>query len=177
MKRTALLSIILIFSVVVSAQTNPPASAGTKVGYVNLDKILQEFPEAIQADGQLKALEKTYKSELDSLVADLQEQVAQFQKQQGNMPEKQKTDLQVKLVNQNKYIEDLQAQRRDELLKKQSDLFKPIKEKVYAMVDVIAKEEGMNMVLDRSSDALVVYADANLDITYEVLIRLKKGNK
>ena len=42
-------------------------------------------------------------------------------------------------------------------------------------IQEVAKEEGMNFVFDKAGDVLLLYADAQYDITYKVLDKLKRG--
>jgi outer membrane protein len=62
-----------------------------------------------------------------------------------------------------------------DLYKKQEELFAPVKEKIMKGIQEVAKEEGMNFVFDKAGDVLLLYADAQYDITYKVLDKLKRG--
>ena len=50
-----------------------------------------------------------------------------------------------------------------------------MKAKVYKAIQEVAKEENMKFVLDKTGDAVVLYADPAYDITYKVLDKLKRG--
>lgn len=63
-----------------------------------------------------------------------------------------------------------------EIYKKQEELFSPIKAKIYAAIEKVAKEESMQFVFDKSGDIILLYADSAFDITFKVLDRLRRGN-
>ena len=58
------------------------------------------------------------------------------------------------------------------LLAKQSELFKPVKEKITKIIELVAKEMKYNFVLDKAGETLI-YGDKDLDITFKVLDKLK----
>jgi outer membrane protein len=66
------------------------------------------------------------------------------------------------------------GQPNGEVYIKNEELFAPIKEKVFTAIEAIAKEQGMVYVLDRSTEAVVVYADSEFDLTFKVLDKLNK---
>ena len=66
-----------------------------------------------------------------------------------------------------------QARFQEEMMRKQGELLEPIVNKVKAAADVIRLQDGMSMVLDKSS-GIVVSHEAGLDITDRVLEELIK---
>ncbi|MBN8546368.1 MAG: OmpH family outer membrane protein [Ignavibacteria bacterium] len=175
MKKLIVLSLFLILGASVYAQNTT-----LKVAIVDADLILQQLPEAIKANGDLKALESKFKAELDSIGQAFGKEVEAFQKEFQNKPNDPKAkEKQIQLANKQKSIEDLQAKRREDLLVKQDELLKPIYEKLYDNIAITAKEEGMHYVLNKKSgqDPIVLYADVQFDLTYKVLDKIRKSGK
>jgi len=173
-KRVIILSLFLILGVSINAQNN-----NIKVAVVDADLILQQLPEAIKANSDLKSLENKYKSELDSLTQVFAKEVDNFQKEFQNKPNDPKVkEKQAQLAAKQKSLEDLQAKRREDLKNKQDELYKPIYEKLYDSIEALAKEEGISYVLNKKShqDPFVLFADVQFDYTYKVLDRIRKGN-
>ena len=85
--------------------------------------ILAQFPEAIKAQGDLDAISKSWSNHLDSLRADYQQALANYQKKAALMPDNQKQTAQQKLVNQENdvvnYNREKFAQGTGEIYKKQ----------------------------------------------------------
>ncbi len=54
-------------------------------------------------------------------------------------------------------------------------LLQPIRLKVNDAIAAVAKEEKINLVLDKVA-GLVLYNEEKADITYKVLDRMKRGN-
>lgn len=150
-----------------------------KIGYVDSETILKQLPEAIKAQGDLDALIEKWNGAVDSMSVALQSEFADYQKQQANMPEAKKQEVQQRLVKKQQDIEEYRrskfAQGTGEIYRRQEELLKPVKEKTFKMIEVVAKEEGMQFVFDKAGDILLLYADPLYDITYKVLDKLKRG--
>jgi len=152
---------------------------GQKTGYVDSEVILKQFSEAIKAQGQLDALIEQWNAQIDSMTYNLQQAYQNYQKQSGNMKEDKKLEEQQKLVQQQQVIEEYKrtkfGQGTGEIYKKQDELLKPVKEKIFKAIESVAKDEGMHFVFDKTGEILLLYADQQFDITYKVLDRLKRG--
>lgn len=176
MKRSILL-LTFLFATVLSAQTTQPASF--KVGYVDSETILAQFPEAIKAKSDLEGLVANWRKEVDSLTADLQKLYADYQKQGATIKKEEQEKNQKILVEKDQklqqYKEQKFAQPNGEYYTRQETLMAPVKKKIFQAIEDIAKEEGMQFVLDKAGEVIVLYADAQYDVTFKVLDRLKRG--
>jgi len=170
----------LIFLVLLSAVT-VFAQSPQKVGYVDSQIILTQLPEAIKAQSDLDALTQKWSNQLDSMKMALQQQYADVQKQIATMTEEQKQVKQKELIDKEQQIYQFQnqkfGQQNGEIYQKQETIFAPVKEKIYAAIEKVAKEEGMQFIFDKSGDILLLYADEAFDITFKVLDSLKRGAK
>ncbi len=164
---------LLISTVTIFAQ-NPQ-----KTGYVDSQIILTQLPEAIKAQSDLDALTSVWSNQVDSMKMALQQQYADVQKQLATMTDDQKQIKQKELIEKEQQIYAFQNQKfgqpNGEIYQKQETIFEPVKKKIYTAIELVAKEEGMQFVFDKSGDILLLYADAAFDITFKVLDSLKRG--
>ncbi len=169
-----LFAVMVMFTVPAFSQ-----SASIKIGYVDSEIILKQLPEAIKAQGELDALIEKWNKAVDSMSTVLQSEYADYQKQQANMPEPKKAEIQQKLIKKQQDIEEYRrakfAQGSGEIYRRQEEFLKPVKDKTFKTIEIVAKEEGMQFVFDKAGEILLLYADASYDITYKVLDRLKRG--
>ena len=153
---------------------------GEKIGYVDSQIILTQYPAAIKAQGDLDAITNLWSAQLDSMTLGYQQSLTDYQKQVGTMTEDQQLAAQQNIVGMEQQIVEFRrlkfSQPDGEIFKKQEDIFAPIKSKIYSSIEVVAKDEGMKFVFDKSGDILLLYADAAFDITFKVLDNLKRGN-
>lgn len=171
--RRYFLFILLISTVTIFAQ-NPQ-----KIGYVDSQIILTQLPEAIKAQSDLDAMTTVWSNQVDSMKLALQQQYADVQKQLATMTEDQKQIKQKELIEKEQQIYAFQNQKfgqpNGEIYQKQETIFDPVKKKIYTAIELVAKEEGMQFIFDKSGDILLLYADAAFDITFKVLDSLKRG--
>ncbi|MDH3268268.1 MAG: OmpH family outer membrane protein [Ignavibacteria bacterium] len=171
--RSYLLFILLISTVTIFAQNQQ------KIGYVDSQIILTQLPEAIKAQSDLDAMTSIWSNQVDSMKLALQQQYADVQKQLATMTEDQKQIKQKELIEKEQQIYAFQnkkfGQPNGEIYLKQETIFEPVKKKIYAAIEQVAKDEGMHFIFDKSGDILLLYADTSYDITFKVLDSLKRG--
>lgn len=155
------------------------AQSPQKIGYVDSQIILTQLPEAIKAQSDLDALTNQWSNRVDSMKLALQQQYADVQKQLATMTEEQKQIKQKELIDKEQQIYAFQNQKfgqpNGEIYQKQETIFDPVKKKIYAAIEQVAKGEEMDFIFDKSGDILLLYADSAYDITFKVLDSLKRG--
>jgi outer membrane protein len=170
---------LLIAAAFLIGSTFSFAQSQLKLGYVDSQVILNQYSEAIKAQGDLDALTNRWSNQLDSMTMSYQQSLADYQKQANNMPEEQRLNAQKELVGLEQKILDFRRQKfgqgTGEIYQKQEEIFNPVKTKIYTAIERVAKDEGMQFVFDKSGDIMLLYADTAFDITYKVLDRLKRG--
>lgn len=185
MKRNILLALI-VFTVSVFAQTQQTQQTTLRIGYVDSEVILAQFPEAIKAKGDLEKFASNWKKDLDSMQTDYQKSQASMQKEMDALKtEKEKKDfaekaqqkLDEKARNYTQYNQSKFGQPNGEYYVKQQQLMAPVKEKIFKAIDEVSKEENMQFVFDKAGDVILLKADPQYDITYKVLDLLKRGKK
>lgn len=169
----------LLAAVLIIVSSNLFAQSALKLGYVDSQVILSQYSEAIKAQGDLDAITNRWSAQVDSMTLAYQQALADYQKQANTMTEEKKLEAQKNLVAQEQAILDFRRQKfgqNGEIYQRQETIFDPVKKKIYAAIEHVAKGEGMQFVFDKSGDIILLYADSAFDITYQVLDRLKRGN-
>ncbi len=150
-----------------------------KIGYVDSQVILTQLPEAIKAQGDLDALTNQWTTQLDSMNKALQNEYADYQKKADKMSDDKKLAIQKTLIQKQQQMEAFRqqkfAQQTGEIYKANDSLFAPIKKRIYAAIRDVAVADGMKFVFDKAGDVVLLYADQEYDITYQVLDKLKRG--
>ncbi len=150
-----------------------------KIGFVNSAKILQEYPEAIEANKKLDALGKQWQAELERMSKELQQKYEDFQKKEPLLKEDEKRIQREELIaleqkgyqyRQDKFGTD------GELAIVTDSLLRPIKQKVMKVIEQIAKEEKIQFMFDRNEQIMfLLYGEPKYDYTNLVIDRLKRG--
>jgi len=167
-----------LFVVFLGLFISPFLFSQVKIAYINSDLVIQQLPEAQDAQ---KTLEEMQKSSVDSLQAiekEFQAKLSEYQQQESMMTEEAKKKKQLELQDlQNKWSQYKQL-KSDEIAKKRDDLMRPIMEKIQKAIDQLAKEEGLNFIFDKSAALpVLLYGDAEYNLTNKLLDMMIRGAK
>ncbi|MCB0743190.1 MAG: OmpH family outer membrane protein [Ignavibacteriae bacterium] len=155
------------------------AQTTQKIGWVNSEVILQQYPPAIKAQADLDALTSEWTKSIETMTTELQTAYTDAQKQFTNMTPDKQREIQQELVKKEQDIQQFRqqkfAQPNGELFLKQDELLRPIKAKILDAIDKVREKEGMTFVFDKTGDVILLFADPQFDLTNAVLDRLKRG--
>lgn len=135
------------------------AFSATKVGIVNIQKIISEIKEGKAVD---KTLKKSYDSKKKALgveedkVRKMQEQLQKQNKVLSDSAKAKKFGEIQKMVGE---VRNMQKKFQEEIQKQEAQLKKPILEKLKKIIDKISKDEKVDMTFEISSSPIVYAAD------------------
>ncbi|MBN9482483.1 MAG: hypothetical protein BGO70_18045 [Bacteroidetes bacterium 43-93] len=137
------------------------AFAQTKFGHINSQELLNVMPEMTKANTDLDAYTKTFQDQLQSMSAEYEKKVKEYQAGDKTMTdavrevkEKEIRDLQARIESTNQSAQDKVQTKRKELLQ-------PILDKAEKAIKDVAKEKGYDYVFDTSTGAVLVTKDAD----------------
>ena len=142
---------------------------------VDMDYILKNIPAFERANEQLNQVSKKWQAEVDVLTAEAQTLYKNYQSEAVFLSEEQKTKREEAIVAKEKEAAELKRKYfgpEGELYKKRESLMAPIQEEIYTAVKDICDLKGYSLVLDRASDAGIIFASPKIDISNEVLTKL-----
>jgi outer membrane protein len=152
------------------------SSAQLKIGYVDSDTIMDNYPDVQDARQKLDALIQEWQTELRKLESDLKLKQDDYDKRKLIMTEQTSTEAKADITKLEKEIADYRDKKfgaNGELFQKQNELMKPLQNKVFTIIQQVATEEALDFVFDRSGDILFLYAKPEYDVTSKVIERLK----
>ena len=152
------------------------SNAQLKIGYVDSDTIMDNFPDVQDARQKLDALFQEWQTEVRKLESELKAKQDDYEKRKLIMTEQTSNEIKAEISKLEKDIEDYRDKKfgaNGELFQKQNELMKPIQNKVFIIIQQVATEEELDFVFDRSGDILFLYAKPEYDLTAKVIERLK----
>ena len=169
------MSLFLGLTIPAFGQNAPQA---LKIGYVNSAKILQELPEAVEAQKKLDAFGKKIQDSLEVISTSYQTKLQEYQAKQGLMTDAAKKTTQQELAALEQKALDYrerQLGREGEYARYQEKLLSPIYEKVKKQIEEVARDEKLSFVFDKTESVqILLYGHPNYDYTYKVLDKLKR---
>ena len=144
--------------------------ADLKVGYVQVDKLLQEAPQTIESN---KKLEKEFSSRTDKLKADvkaLKERESSFSKDALTMKDSERGTKEKSLSQLRVDVQRVERELREDINIRRNEELGGLQEQINKAVTSVAKAEGFDLVLYNG----VAYASEKIDITDKILKSLGK---
>ena len=170
---TTVLSAMMAGMAMAQAPAAAPAAASaapTKVGVIQIQAALAATKEGQKAAAELETKLGPRKKELESRQSEIKELQDRLQRGGNTLSDSAKEDLtrniDTKTKSYNRQLEDAQA----ELEAEQQKLVNVLGQKMMAVIDKYAQQNGFAIVLDVSNqNTPVLYASNTVDITKEVI--------
>lgn len=156
------------------------APAQTKIGHINSESIMQALPEAIDAQKALDALTAQWETELQKLQAEWKRKFDDYDRKRLVLSEQARAEQERELRDLDQSITDFRTKKfgqNGELFQKQNEIMKPVQNKLFQVLEDIAKEDGYDYIFDRSGEILLLYANEKRDLTQRVLQRMQSFGK
>ena len=152
------------------------AAAQQKIGWVDTQEIMKQYPDAVEAQGKLDGLVAQWQADISKLQTQFQQEADDYQKRRLILPEQARADEEAKLSDMQKKISDLRNQRfgqNGDLFQQQNTIMRPIQETILKAIQDVAKDDGYDYIFDKSGQVLLMFANDKYDVTQEVLNKLK----
>ena len=147
--------LLLILCVSISFTVN----SQSKVAHINSTELVSSMPEMNEAKAELEKLAKTYENDIQTMAAELQNKVKQYDTEAAAQTDEENARRLQEVQGMEQSIRQYQNQAQQELQKKEFDLLKPITEKAQAAIVKVAKAQGFDYVLDSTQGQGVILAD------------------
>ncbi len=146
-----------------------------KFALVDMDYILKHVPQYERANEQLNQVSKKWQAEVEALNTEAGTMYKNYQNEVVFLSQEQKKKKQEEIMNKEKEASELKKKYfgpEGELFKKRESLMAPIQEEIYNVIKDISEMRGYSLVLDRASDAGIIFGSPKIDISNEVLEKL-----
>ncbi len=154
---------IVLFSVAAFAQ---------RYAVIDSKYILDKMPEYKDAQKKLDQFSELWQQEIEQKQTAMDKMVKDFEAEQVLLPDNLKKKREDEIYNKEKELRDLQRKRfgfEGDLFKKRQELIKPVQDKVYNAVQVMAVQKQYDFILDKSEGITIIFADPKLDKSDEIL--------
>jgi outer membrane protein len=152
------------------------ALAEAKIGYVDMQKAIQDTSTGKKAKSELETEFNKKKKELEKKEADLKKMNEDLEKKSMVLSDEIKAQRQQELQNEMMKYRELVGKSQVEIQKRERDLTLPIVEKLRGIIDGIAKKESYTVVLEKSEQS-VLWADKQIDLTDRIVKEFEKSAK
>ncbi len=162
---------LVIFLVLIMLSAASVAYAQTKIGFVNIARIMEQSP---QAEAARKALEREFSSR-DKQLTSSRDGVVKLEEKLKNdgsiMSEANRVKLERDILSKKRDYNRMRDELRDDFNIRRNEELGSLQKKVYEVIQQIAKQEKYDLVLTQP----VLYASPSVDITDRVLKKLNSN--
>ena len=167
MKRTTLIfGLLTILTFALNAQ---------KFAIVDMEYIMKNIPSFETANEQLTQISKKWQVEVETQLAEVQTLYKNYQTELVFLSEDMKVKREEEIIAKEKAAQELKRTyfgTEGELYKKRESLMKPIQDEVFAVIQELTKDKGLDLILDKSSAMSIIFSSPKLDVSDEVLQKL-----
>ncbi len=170
------ITLLVIFSIYSSVF----AQKGARVGYIDMEYILQNVPAYTEAKNQLEQKAQGWKIELDTKKSDIDNLKSTLKSERVLLTKELIEEREEEIKFQETELADYQQKRfgpNGDLVVQKTLLTQPIQDQVFTAVQDISEAKKYDFVFDRSSDLTILFASKRFDISEQVLRVINRSSK
>jgi len=171
--------LFVLFAIVFSI-TLTQAQRGARVGYIDMNVILENVEEYKKAGELLDKNIENWKKEIELKKIQLQQYQDQLNTERILLTPELIQDRELEIQDFASEIIALQEKRfgpRGDMITQRTKLIQPVQDQVMAIVKQIAEEKNYDFIFDRSSNITLLYSAKNYDISDLVIKRLNREQR
>ena len=152
----------LLIAAVMIISGNQAMNAQAKTAHVDVSEIMAKMPAMLEAQKQLEKLSGTYDAEYKGMVEEYQNKLKKYEQEAEakTVTDAINEERSKEVQGMQKRIVDYRDNAQKELQQKESEIVKPIMEKVKASIAKVGKAKGFQYVLN--SEGLLLADGPNL---------------
>ena len=172
-----LLFLLLFVAGSVSVQAQ---SRGVKIGYIDMEYILQNVPDFAEANNQLELKAQKWKQEIEAKRTDINKLKDELKTERVLLTRELIEEREEEITFQETELSEYQQKRfgpTGDLNSQKSVLVKPIQDQVFTAAQDIAEQQKYDFIFDKSSDLTMLFAAKRYDISDRVIRVLGRVQK
>ncbi|MBX9808401.1 MAG: OmpH family outer membrane protein, partial [Flavobacteriaceae bacterium] len=171
---------LLIFLVLIGVNAIHGQTRGTKVGYIDMEYILQNVPDYTEAQNQLEQKAQTWKQEIETKKIEINKLKEALKAEKALLTKGLNEERVAEIAFLENETLDLQQKRfgpNGDLMTQKQGLTKPIQDQVFTAVQDIAEAKKYDFIFDKTSDMTMLFAAKRFDISDQIIRVLNRTEK
>jgi Skp family chaperone for outer membrane proteins len=177
MKTTKLLFFALVFlcfSFIANAQR------GVRIGYIDMEYILENVPEYTEASTQLDGKVQRWKQDIEKKQKNIDQMKLNLSNERvlltKELIEEREEEIKIEEDEMLQYQQDRFGPNGDLIIQRRQ-LVQPIQDQVFNIVQEIAENKKYDFIFDKSADVVMLFAAVRNDISDQVLRSINRASK
>ncbi len=156
------------------------AQKGIRIGYIDMDYILENVAEYNEASSDLEKKVQKWKVEIEAELKNVEEMRKDLNNERVLLTKELIEEREEDIFFKEKEILEYQQKRfgpNGDLFIQKRRLVQPVQDQVFVAVQEIAKNKKYDFIFDKSADIVMLYSADRYDISDQVLLRLNRASK
>ncbi len=171
---------LFLFLALIVANTSQAQTRTTRIGYIDMEYILENVSDYKEAKAQLELKAQKWKQEIETKKQDINNLKESLKAEKALLTKELISERETEI----KFLEDemMDYQQKQfgadgNLIRHKAALAKPIQDQVFTAVQDIAEAKNYDFVFDKSSDLTMLFSNKRFDISDQVLRVLNRTDK
>ena len=171
---------LFLITLVILATLSAKAQKSIRIGYIDMEYILQNVPEYQEAQAQLDQRVGEWKKEIETRMSKVEEMKKTLENERVLLTPELIEERQDEIAYMENEVLDYQQKRfgpQGDLMLQRRNLVEPVQDQVFNAVQEISKARQYDFVFDKSADLVMLYANERHDISDQILLSITRASK
>lgn len=172
--------ILFIFLSLFVVENSVAQPKGPKIGYIDMEYILQNVTGYIEATNQLEAKAQNWKKEIEVKKNEIKKLKEAITIEKALLTRELIEERETEINFLDTELVTFQQQRfgpNGDYIAQKSSLSKPVQDQVFTIVQDIAEKQKFDFIFDKTSDFTMLFAAKRFDISDQVLRKINNTEK
>ena len=171
---------LFIFSALIVAYTSQAQTRTTRIGYIDMEYILENVSDYKEAKAQLELKAQKWKQDIEAKKLDINKLKEGLKAERAlltkELIDERETEIKF-LEDEMLTYQEKQFGANGNLIHQKAALAKPIQDQVFTAVQDIAEAKNYDFIFDKSSDLTMLFSNKRFDISDQVIRVLNRTDK
>lgn len=169
---------LLLLTVTFCAQAQ--SSRGIRIGYIDMEYILENVPDYNEANIQLDSKAQKWKQDIESKKNEISKLKESLKTEEVLLTKELVQEREEEIAFKEKELEEFQQKKfgpSGEFITQKAVLTKPVQDQVFTIVQDLAETRKYDFIFDKSSDMTILFAAKRYDLSDYVVRSLTRAAK
>ena len=171
---------LLFILALITFSSQAQTARGVKIGYIDMEYILEKVPDYAEANNQLEQKAQKWKQEIEVKKTEITKLKDALKTERVLLTKELIEEREEEISYLEKELLDYQEKRfgpKGDLIIQKSVLIKPIQDQIFTIVQDVAEQRKYDFIFDKSSDLTMLFAAQKYDISDFVVKKLSSSQK
>ena len=172
--------ILTLLTIFVFTSNTFSQSKGIRIGYIDMEYILQNVPDYVEAKNQLEQKAQKWKQEIEVKKNEIAKMKESYNSEKVLLTKELMDEREEEIKIKEAELSDYQQKKfgaTGDLIVQKTLLVQPIQDLVFTAVQDLAESRKYDFIFDKSSDLTMLFAAKRFNISDQVIKVLTRANK